>query len=583
MAKKKATNGRAGTLQRITPATHSVYQTSRPHAWTIMIYLAGDNNLSDEMVWALKELYRVGTPEKVAVTVQFDAVAEGRTTRRYRVPTKADLLDLDGVFPILHDDVLPEVDSGDPDVLADFIQWSIETAPASHYMLVLSGHGGGVVGDFLTDTDRKPQLQPGSLTIPDMRQVFPRLRRSLDGAFFKERAERSVPTVIDVLGMDSCLMSMVEICSEVKGDVSFLVGSEGFQPNTGWPYFRLLQRLDELAARLPGPEALACQLVEMFTTYYSDFTQSDVSVDMAACDVGDGRMKNLQGAIGRFVTFYEEQIETPSGTWLDNAIVLAHWKAQSYKWEQYTDLWDFFHLLSQEGSAMPTKSASHYATTGEELEARCKSITDAIVDGKEAVVRCSDFAGPEFQHSNGLSVYFPWSRRFFFDEYRSTAFHIATRWGDFLDAHFARTQRRERDRRPPARPAGYKLIPNGPNHSMVVTSPNEISVRVSVPSSRVSVPSSRVSVPSSRVSVPSSRVSVPSSRFAQQLDSLVNDLSSSMKNPPTSFGDQVRFKAKDFAKVKRLKQWPEIEKLVFYSGEPGRKLVAALHKARHLP
>ena len=42
------------------------------YIWMIMLYLAGDNNLSDEMVWALKELNSITLPDGIAVTIQFD-------------------------------------------------------------------------------------------------------------------------------------------------------------------------------------------------------------------------------------------------------------------------------------------------------------------------------------------------------------------------------------------------------------------------------------------------------------------------------------------------------------------------------
>src|SRR5262245_41163150 len=63
--------------------------------WTIMVYLAGDNNLSDEMVWALKELYRVGAPAGVTVTVQFDPSAKGSSTRYFRMPAHGIKVDVD--------------------------------------------------------------------------------------------------------------------------------------------------------------------------------------------------------------------------------------------------------------------------------------------------------------------------------------------------------------------------------------------------------------------------------------------------------------------------------------------------------
>jgi Clostripain family len=518
--------------------------------WTIMLYLAGDNNLSHEMVWALKEAYRVGTPEGVAVTVQFDPSAEGRSTRFYHLRSKP--VDVDGVFPILQDVDLPEGNTGDPDVLVDFIKRSVTDAPADYYMLILSGHGGGIVGDFLTDTGVKHELQPGSLTIPDLRKVLARLRETLPKEFFAEQGDE---TILDVLGMDSCLMSMAEICSEIKGDVMFLVGSEGFDPNTGWPYFRFLERLRKRQDGIPEPEALARALVDGYTTYYSDFTAAGLSVDISACDVSRTAMEPLEEAVKEFVEFYLEQthpIDPTAGDkkdeWIQNAILLAHFKAQSYKWEQYTDVWDFFDLLARELDGLA------YDDRYLQLADKCRKICTSLTK----VVKVEDFVGVDFQHSHGLSIYFPWSRRYFAEEYRSTAFAQATRWADFLARYLDGTQRKMRDLSPMTEVR--TSVGAGDTPTSIQASSLTLSGSV-----RVNAPSSRVNAPSSRVNAPSSRVNAPSSRFAQQLDSLMNELPSYMKNPPTNSEDVVRFiGAEGLQTIKKLDlpRFDEIQKVL---------------------
>src|SRR5215471_17380592 len=50
--------------------------------WTIMVYLAGDNNLVEEMVFALREIYRIGARDDFDIIVQFDT---GGPPRRFRV------------------------------------------------------------------------------------------------------------------------------------------------------------------------------------------------------------------------------------------------------------------------------------------------------------------------------------------------------------------------------------------------------------------------------------------------------------------------------------------------------------------
>src|SRR2546428_13531743 len=51
--------------------------------WTVMVHLAGYHNLSEEMIYAIKEVYRVGVTEKFDVIIQFDPSAIGAPARRY--------------------------------------------------------------------------------------------------------------------------------------------------------------------------------------------------------------------------------------------------------------------------------------------------------------------------------------------------------------------------------------------------------------------------------------------------------------------------------------------------------------------
>lgn len=100
--------------------------------WTFMVYMAGDNNLSGAGDEDLREMRQVGSTDDVNVVVQFDnAGQEG--TRRYRVLRDGDDL-VESLGP---------TDSGDPNVLLDFIRWAHATYPADRYALVLWNHGGG--------------------------------------------------------------------------------------------------------------------------------------------------------------------------------------------------------------------------------------------------------------------------------------------------------------------------------------------------------------------------------------------------------------------------------------------------------
>jgi hypothetical protein len=129
--------------------------------WTVMIYLAGDNNLDSAGVIDLKEMKKVGSTNEINVVVQFDRAGRDSATNRYYI-RKGGTIAKDKVAD------LGETNMGDPKVLEDFVTWSSKKYPASRYLLVLWNHGAGwddsniyqgdVFGGATPPVSRKKQL-----------------------------------------------------------------------------------------------------------------------------------------------------------------------------------------------------------------------------------------------------------------------------------------------------------------------------------------------------------------------------------------------------------------------------------------
>jgi len=83
--------------------------------WTIMVYLAGDNNLDGAGVADLREMKKVGSSASVNVIAQFDRAGSRGTTKRFYL-RKGTELPKDAVQD------LGETDTGDPRVLCDFFK-----------------------------------------------------------------------------------------------------------------------------------------------------------------------------------------------------------------------------------------------------------------------------------------------------------------------------------------------------------------------------------------------------------------------------------------------------------------------------
>jgi hypothetical protein len=112
-----------------------------------------------------------------------------------------------------------EINSGDPDELADFALWTKENYPADKYALILWNHGSGIDGICWEQSLEEEDV----ITIPELGNSLDTIT---DGG--------SEP--LDIIGFDACLMSTIEVAYEIESFGNFLIGSEITEPTFGWDY-----------------------------------------------------------------------------------------------------------------------------------------------------------------------------------------------------------------------------------------------------------------------------------------------------------------------------------------------------------
>jgi len=282
--------------------------------WTFMVYMAGDNNLASAGDEDLREMRTVGSTDDVHVLVQFDNAAT-RGTERYRVLT-------DG------DDVLESLgptDSGDPNVLLDFIRWAHTAYPADRYALVLWNHGGGWEPSAIAQIAQ--EIHAPSF---GAREGVERASSSMRRTFFRTTLEailalptpqdraicsddgsgHSLDTIelgkvlaaaadvlgqpIDLLGLDACLMSTLEVAHQVRPYVRYLVASEESEPNEGWPYDVVLPRL------VTDPDVATADLAaHVVAAYLESYALAGYTGDITQTALDLGRLDDLTGPLDR--------------------------------------------------------------------------------------------------------------------------------------------------------------------------------------------------------------------------------------------------------------------------------------------
>jgi Clostripain family len=114
--------------------------TKKP--WTVMVYLAADNNLSNFAVDSLRQM-KAASRDNINVVAELDSGPLNRS-KRYRFDGKVP-------FGSIEENVVKRsgpTNAADPANLADFIQWGAQEYPAERYFVTIWGHGGGIDDDF---------------------------------------------------------------------------------------------------------------------------------------------------------------------------------------------------------------------------------------------------------------------------------------------------------------------------------------------------------------------------------------------------------------------------------------------------
>lgn len=204
------------TAETLTEIGYPELPTQPTAEWTIMAFYGADTNLEAALLNDINEFELAGgSDEQIRVIALVDRHPEHdssnddwTTTRIFEVSNNV-TDDAEGTYPPQIDSVtladLGELDTGDGEVLAQFLTWALRTYPANHYAISIGSHGAGWQG-LSTDETTGAELgtDPTIISLPE-------LTKALD--ITKEIAGVDK---FDLMINDACLMSSVEYHSAVS-------------------------------------------------------------------------------------------------------------------------------------------------------------------------------------------------------------------------------------------------------------------------------------------------------------------------------------------------------------------------------
>jgi len=355
--------------------------------WTVMVYIAGDNNLEDYVVKDIEEeLALVGSNADINILALADrgpgydtSYGDWQTTKLFYV-TPGMLADSDSAVADWG-----ERNFGDPQTLVDFVAWSRDNYPADRYALYFWGHGwswhpGYVMAD---DTDQD------SLDYHELKAVLPSLG------------------FIDVVGYDGCNMAAIEVFELWHGSATAVAASQEYVNWNGIEYDVVLSEL--VANPNMTADQVAIATAQSAIIQGGERTWSAVAVD--------SRFDSLPTAVDRFALSLHDGLDVYRKKY-DRAFgaTRSMWQAPMDK-----DLYDMAYEIDRLVSDPNIKSKAQAVM----------SAVDSVVLWEGHTKAYSAVHGITIYHISKAS-----EKDADYTYYRSTVdFALETPWDEFLDAY----------------------------------------------------------------------------------------------------------------------------------------------------
>jgi LysM repeat protein len=262
-------------------------------AWTVLVYMASDNNLEYFSFKDLDEMEIAGSTSEINIVVQFDRAEKYDKTNGDWHDTRRFFITNDGTEGQLNSQELGsigETNTGDPATLTDFIVWGMQTYPAEHYALVIWDHGGSWLGIAVDDS-----ADGDGLIMPELEKA---LKDAMDITAIK----------LDIIGFDACMMGGMEVYRTIAPYAHYAIASPELIPRQGWDYTGFLTALSESDKT---PLDLGRYAVDSFHRFYSgtgthDFFSMGV-IDLSKLDAVDAALIDFSNVIN---SYNEEGVQT---------------------------------------------------------------------------------------------------------------------------------------------------------------------------------------------------------------------------------------------------------------------------------
>lgn len=142
--------------------------------------------------------------------------------------------------------------------ISEFFNWGVQNFRAKNYLFIIWGHGQGFVS--ISAKNRTPEMiaasgdDPGGVALDDKGTYLsiPELSEILGGI------QKKIGKPIDILTLDACRMSEIEVCTELGSSIQYFCASQAIQSFAGLNYGALMRKIN--AGKHITPREIACSI-----------------------------------------------------------------------------------------------------------------------------------------------------------------------------------------------------------------------------------------------------------------------------------------------------------------------------------
>ncbi len=424
--------------------------------WLVMMYQdADDQALERDIMMDLNEMEMIGSSDQVTIVSQIDRFRGGYsgdgnwdTTRRYLVTYDDDLNNLGS--ELIMD--LGEKNMGDANTLSDFLTWAIQSFPADKHVLIMSDHGMGWPGGW---SDPSPAQRDRSSNAPLVSAMK-------DDIIYLNELEDALANTIqttgidkfDLIGLDACLMSQMEVYTALAPYARYAVASEETEPGLGWAYTAFLS----LMVYNPDvtTEEIAANIVDSYISQDQRVVDDQARAEFLAQNSSGGGWYVNRMSAAQLASQLEQNITLTAVNLEDLPLLLnavnqfsyhmqsldqrAVAQARSYA-QSYTSIF---------GTNVPPSfiDLGHFAALTAKYagDNTTRQHANNILSALSRVV-VAEKHGPSKPGSTGIAIYFPNSQLYSTASTGMASYSViansfsqASLWDDFLGYHYSGRQ-----------------------------------------------------------------------------------------------------------------------------------------------